>query len=246
MSMEIAGAGTGSATPHVSLASLLTTYAANPEELLPAPSVIPRRSPHKIDAGAKFSRNVRRTLHERFQNVFLQMTPRIKAKDIELYTHSQRVLASTLRLLRVLDLSREEIVAIALAAYFHDIGKLYIEDALLSKPTALTADEYEMIQQHSAFGVDLLSPYIASQVSTLSFVYHHHERWDGTGYPCGLEGEAIPLGARIISIVDAFDAMTSERAYKVKRTPYEAMEELIRCAGTQFDPRLVRLFLIVR
>ncbi len=246
MSMEISGSGVGSGAPYVSLASLLTRYPANPEELLPAPSVIPRRSPHKVDAGVNFSRNVRRALHERFQNVFMQMTPRIKAKDLELYTHSQRVLTSTLRLLRVLDLSREEVIAIALAAYFHDIGKLFIEDTLIKKSTALTADEYEIIQQHSAFGVDLLSPYIASQDLALSFVYHHHERWDGRGYPCGIAGEDIPLGARIIAIVDAFDAMTSERVYQAQRTPYEAMEELIRCAGTQFDPRLVRLFLIVR
>jgi len=246
MSMEISSAGVGSAAPNVSLASLLTAYPANPGELLPAPSVIPRRLLHRVDSGANFSRNVRRTLHERFQNVFMQMTPRIKAKDIDLYTHSQRVLTSTLHLLHALDLSREEVIAIALAAYFHDIGKLFIEDALIKKPTALTADEYGIIQQHPAFSVDLLSPYIASQVSALSFVYHHHERWDGRGYPCGLAGEDIPLGARIIAIVDAFDAMTSERVYQARRTPYEAMEELIRCAGTQFDPCLVRLFLIVR
>jgi HD-GYP domain-containing protein (c-di-GMP phosphodiesterase class II) len=246
MSMDVSGTGAGSATHQVSIARLLTTYVDIPEEHHPASSVLAGRSSHTVDAGVNFSRSVRRALHEHFQNVFMQLTPRMKAKDIQLYTHSQRVLTLVLRLLRVLDLAQDEVVAIALAAYFHDIGKLYLDDALLNKAAPLTADEYEMIQQHSAFGVDLLSPYVPSQVAALSFVHHHHERWDGRGYPCGLEGEAIPLGARAIAIVDAFDAMTSERVYQAQRTPYEALEELMRCAGTQFDPRLVRLFLIVR
>lgn len=246
MSMDISSSSSENATygVPVSLAPLLTTYTDTAEEHLHASSVLPGRLPGAPDAGAKFARNVRRALHERFQNVFIQLTPRIKAKDVQLYTHSQRVLTLTLRMLRVLDFSREEVLAIALAAYFHDAGKLFIEDALLRKAAALTIDEYEMIQRHPAFGVDLLSSYIPSQAAALSYVYHHHERWDGRGYPCSLEGDFIPLGARLIAVVDAYDAMTSERLYQARRMPYEALEELIRCAGTQFDPRLVRLFVL--
>lgn len=246
MSMDLSGTGAGSAAQHMSVARLLTTFADAPARQLRATNILTDSSARTTDAVAKFSRSVRRSLHERFQNVFMQLTPRMKAKDVQLYMHSQRVLSQALRLLRVLDLSHEEVLSIGLAAYFHDIGKLFISDTLLNKTTALTPDEYAMIQQHSAFGIDLLSPYIPSQVDTLSFVYHHHERWDGRGYPCSLAGEATPLGARIIAIVDAFDAMTSERAYQAQRTPDEALEELIRCAGTQFDPLLVRLFLIAR
>jgi HD-GYP domain-containing protein (c-di-GMP phosphodiesterase class II) len=231
---------------HFRYSRLLTSSLEVYDEPGSATSTLSVRPPLAADPVVNFSRTARRALHERFQHVFLQLTPRMKAKDPQLYTHSQRVLSLTLRLLRVLDLSQDEVVAIALAAYFHDIGKLYLDDALLMKTTALTPDEFGQIQQHSAFGVDLLVPYLSSQLSPLSFVYHHHERWDGRGYPCGLEGEATPLGARIIAVADAYDAMTSERVYQASRTPYEALLELVRCAGTQFDPRLVRLFLIAR
>jgi HD-GYP domain-containing protein (c-di-GMP phosphodiesterase class II) len=244
MSLEISGTGFGSAAqrqPYARLPHFNLT-----EDRI---SILPELPDHlsaRADPGVRFSRAVRQILHERFQDLFLQLTPRMKAKDAQLYAHAQRVLTLTLRLLRILDLSEHEAVSIALAAFFHDIGKLSIEDAILKKASVLTPDEYGLMQQHAAFAVDLLSPYLSSQFSTLSYVYHHHERWDGQGYPCGLEGEAIPLGARIIAITDAFDAMTSERAYQAQRTPNEALEELVRCAGTQFDPHLVRLFLIAR
>ncbi|HEV2581724.1 MAG TPA: HD-GYP domain-containing protein [Ktedonobacteraceae bacterium] len=246
MSTDTPEISAGSVAHHFRYTRLLATSLDVYTDSVPAASALSVRPPLAVDPVANFSRAVRRAMHERFQHIFLQLTPRMKAKDPQLYTHSQRVLSLTLRLLRILDLSQDEIVSIALAAFFHDIGKLYLDDALLAKTTPLTPDEYGMIQQHSAFGVDLLAPYLTSQLSTLSFVYHHHERWDGQGYPCGLEGEAIPLGARIIAVADAFDAMTSERVYQAPRTPYEALLELVRCAGTQFDPRLVRLFLIVR
>lgn len=246
MSLEISSTGTGSAAHRLQYAHMLAAHYHTMEEHLPALPESPAHLPARADAGVRFSRTVRHTLHDRFQQLFLQLMPRMKAKDIQIYTHSQRVLTLTLRLLRVLDLSQHEIMDISLAAFFHDIGKLQIEDAILNKPTMLTPDEYGLIQQHTAFGVELLSPYLSSQLSVLSFIYHHHERWDGQGYPCGLEREAIPLGARIIAITDAFDAMTSERVYQARRTPDEALEELVRCASTQFDPYLVRLFLIAR
>lgn len=246
MSLDISSTGTGNAAHRLQYTRLLASHLDIREEYIPALPELPAPLSARVDASVRFSRAVRRTLHERFQQLFLQLIPHMKAKDIQLYTHSQRVLTLTLRLLRVLDLSQNEVLNIALAAFFHDIGKLQIEDTILNKATMLTPDEYGLIQQHTAFGVDLLSPYLSSEISTLSFVYHHHERWDGRGYPCGLEREATPLGARIIAIIDAFDAMTSERVYQARRTSDEALEELVRCAGTQFDPLLVRLFLIAR
>lgn len=186
---------------------------------------------------------LRQTLRQQYLEIYKDLTPEMQAKDQQLYLHSQRVLSLTLRLLRLLDLSREEAEAIALAAFFHDIGKLLIDDALLQKPGALTYEEFTVIQQHPALGVGILSEYDALEES-LPFIYHHHERWDGDGYPDGLAGDAIPPGARIIAITDAFDAMTSRRAYQSCKTPHEAVQELVRCAGSQFDERLVRLFVV--
>ncbi len=187
--------------------------------------------------------NVRHTLHQRYLDIFTWLTPLLWAKDRQLYLHSRRVLSLTIGLARILDLSDEEVLMIALASFFHDTGKLAIDDAILTKPTALTGEEYQIIQQHPSHGVNMLSHY-PSMEPALPLIYHHHERWDGKGYPTGLAGEAIPLGARIIAITDAFDAMTSNRIYQARRTPGEAMEELLRFSGTQFEERLVKLFAV--
>lgn len=191
----------------------------------------------------KVAWDVRHALHRRYLEIFTGLTPLLWSKDRQLYLHSRRVLSLTIGFLRILDLSDEEIIPIALASYFHDLGKLAIDDAVLNKPDALTQEEYTIIQQHPAHGVNMLSQF-ASTESALPLVLHHHERWDGKGYPTGLAGEAIPLGARIIAITDAFDAMMSARPYQAHRAPIETIGELLRCAGTQFDERLIKLFAV--
>jgi putative nucleotidyltransferase with HDIG domain len=165
----------------------------------------------------------------------------LKMKDALLYTHSQRVQQLTRRLTLALNLPKEEGTAIGLAAVFHDIGKITLPDVVLQKASSLTPGEFEIIKKHPVHGALILNQMGLPNEVTL-VVYHHHEHWDGSGYPSGLRGEAIPLGARIVAIADAFDAMTSHRPYQTQRTPMEALKELRRCAGTQFDPGLVECF----
>lgn len=192
-------------------------------------------------ARSQFERQLRQALHEQFQTLMFHLPSTMQSRFSHLYRHSQKTFALTLDMLRLLDVSKAEQTTIAIGAFLHDIGKLAIDEALLNKPEALTAQEYALIKCHPVFGADILTSYVQLPDVAL-LAYHHHERWDGEGYPDRLAGEAIPLGARIIAIADAFDAMTSHRSYQRKRSPREALEELARCAGTQFDPMLVQLF----
>lgn len=165
----------------------------------------------------------------------------LKAKDLELYQHSLRVQHFSCCLMQTLTLTENETVTIELAALFHDIGKISIPSKVLHKPSRLTSREFENVKAHCARGAHMLRRVkMLDEVARL--VYHHHERWDGFGYPSGLAGEAIPLGARIVAIADAFEVMTSDRVYQTKRTLVEALKELHRCAGTQFDAALVKHF----
>ena len=192
-------------------------------------------------ARGQFERRLRQALHEQFQTLLHQLPATMQARFPQLYRHSQKTFTLTLGMLRLLDRSEAEQATIAMGAFLHDIGKLAIDEALLNKSEALTPQEYAIIKRHSAYGYDILTSYVwMPEVALLA--YHHHERWDGEGYPDRLAGEAIPLGARIIAIADAFDAMTSHRCYQKRHSPREAIEELERCAGTQFDPMLVQLF----
>ncbi len=189
----------------------------------------------------QFEHQLRRALDEQFQDLMLHLSPVMQDRIPHLYRHSHKTFALTLGMLRLLHLSESEQTTIATGAFLHDIGKLAIDEGLLNKSEALTPQEYAIIKCHPAYGADILTSYVwLPDVALLA--YHHHERWDGGGYPGELAGEAIPLGARIIAIADAFDAMTSDRSYQRRRSPREAVEELERCAGTQFDPMLVRLF----
>jgi putative two-component system response regulator len=165
----------------------------------------------------------------------------IKAKDTQLYRHSRRVQSLANSLMQAINFPKDERMAVGLAALFHDIGKICIEDALLHKAESLTSQEFEVIKEHPAHGALILG-HFGMPKNVIPMVYHHHERWDGNGYPAGLQGEAIPLGARIVAIADAFEVMTSHRAYQATRTTVEALEELYVCAGTQFDSYLVEWF----
>lgn len=173
--------------------------------------------------------------------VFSALSQALQAKDARLYKHSQRVQRLTRQLASVLGLPRHELQTIELAALFHDIGKVGIHDKVLDKPTRLTDLEYDYVKEHPVRGaVILIQSRVLSNLAPL--VRYHHERWDGSGYSFGLQGEAIPLGARIIAIADSFDAITAHRVYQSARTPSHALEELRRCAGSHFDPGLVEVF----
>ncbi len=125
--------------------------------------------------------------------------------------------------------------------FLHDIGKIGIPERILSKPGPLTDDEWAIMRTHPLLGAQILSP-VRFLHPALPIVEAHHEKWDGSGYPRGLRGEAIPLGARIFALVDAFDAMTSDRPYRRSLTFEKALEQISKAAGTQFDPEVVRCF----
>ena len=174
-------------------------------------------------------------------HVFHTLTLALKAKDLQLYRHSYQVQCFASHLGNVLSLSEDERIILELGALFHDIGKLAIQNAILQKPMQLTRQEFALIQQHPQHGAFILSQ--AGLLDRLIPVaYYHHERWDGYGYPHHLQKLAIPFHARIVSIVDAFEVMVSQRPYKKALTIEEALTELRRCAGTQFDPELVQIF----
>jgi HD-GYP domain-containing protein (c-di-GMP phosphodiesterase class II) len=145
------------------------------------------------------------------------------------------------RLARWLGLTASQVDVVRQAALTHDIGKVGCV-MNLNKPGKLSAGEYEMFQKHSTYGKEILDP-IAFLEPVLPGVHLHHERWDGRGYPLRLEGNAIPLIARIISVADTYDAMTSDRAYR-RALPHEVtMGEIERCSGTQFDPDAAGVFI---
>lgn len=155
--------------------------------------------------------------------------------------HSQRVACLAKELAVVMNMSERDIEEIHNAGLLHDIGKIAIHEYLLNKPGKLTEEEFEEVRRHPEIGYRILSS-VNDMADMAEYVLSHHERWDGKGYPRGLIGEAIPLQSRMIAIADAYDAMTSERSYRIPMTEEAAAEELLRNAGTQFDPDLIRHF----
>ena len=141
-----------------------------------------------------------------------------------------------------LGVTPDDLDEIRFGAIFHDIGKIAVPDEILRKPGELTEAERAVMQRHTEVGARILEP-ISALDRVRPLVLHSHERWDGAGYPAGLDGEAIPLGARIIAVVDAWHAMTNDRVYRSAMSPAKARQELVDNAGTQFDPTVVRAFL---
>jgi HD-GYP domain-containing protein (c-di-GMP phosphodiesterase class II) len=156
--------------------------------------------------------------------------------------HSERVACVALKIGRVMGMAEQELRSLEQAALFHDIGMLWVPTSILVKEHPLSADEQATIRRHTVHGAELLDC-VRSLKAESQVVLHHHERFDGTGYPYGLKGHAIPLAARILAVADAFDAMTSERPYRSSLLMREALEELYSNAGGQFDPRVVEAFL---
>ncbi len=157
--------------------------------------------------------------------------------------HSERVRAYSRMLGEELGLGEVELDRLQWAGLLHDIGKLLIPDAILNKPGALTAEEYEEVCRHPDYGRGMVAPLVPWLGESARAVWEHHERWDGGGYPSGLAGFDIALSARIVAVADTFDVMTSARSYKAPVSAAEARAELARCSGGQFDPTVVRAFL---
>jgi putative nucleotidyltransferase with HDIG domain len=160
--------------------------------------------------------------------------------DYDTYTggHSCRVARTSGDIARVLGFGKTEAAFLQQAGLVHDIGKIGIPDQVLNKPTALTPDERHLVRLHPILGASILSR-MPGMDRLVPIVLHHHECWDGSGYPSGVSGVRVPVEARIILVVDAFDAMTSDRPYGRTLTTEEALAELRAHAGTQFDPRIV-------
>lgn len=165
----------------------------------------------------------------------------IDAKSPWTKGHSERVMQVSATIARELGLSEEEVEKVRLGGLLHDIGKIGIIEALLEKPELLSEDEFPPMRLHPEKGVAILAP-IEQLHDVLPGIQSHHERIDGTGYPQGLRGSAIPLTARIIAVADSFDAMVSQRPYKEALSPHQALKELEKGAGTQFDARVVACF----
>ena len=166
----------------------------------------------------------------------------IDAKDPYTHGHSARVADYAIATARQLNMSEEEVEMMQAAAYLHDVGKIGIPEPILTKPGKLTVEEFEIIKTHPEISARILSP-VNFRGEVISIVRHHHERFDGSGYPDRVKGESIPLPARILAVADAYDAMTSARPYRPPMDPVNAKAELLRCAGTQFDRDIVEAFL---
>lgn len=165
----------------------------------------------------------------------------LEARDPHLRGHSARVTAFAEALACGLGWSGRRLEILRLGGSLHDVGKISVPAEVLRKPGPLDEGELAQIRRHPVTGARLIQDFADFQPA-LAYVLHHHERWDGQGYPHRLRGGRIPLEARILSIADAFDAMTSTRAYREALPVDDALEELERCAGTQFDPALAETF----
>ena len=166
----------------------------------------------------------------------------IEAKDIYTRGHSDRVAAFSVLIGQKLGLSDKDLRTLQIGGLFHDVGKIGVPDSILQKEGKLTDDEYSQIKQHPNIGVHILSNATIFE-DILPIVEHHHEKYDGTGYPGKLAGEDIPYLARIAAIADSFDAMASRRAYRDSLPLDKIISEFMRCRGTQFDPKLDDLFI---
>ncbi|MBI5183417.1 MAG: HD domain-containing protein [Nitrospinae bacterium] len=175
-------------------------------------------------------------------SVIKALVATLEAKDEYTRGHSERVNKLSVSIAEAMRLGTEEIEDIKWASILHDIGKIAVPEEILTKPSHLSDKEYISVMIHPKKGYEILKP-IKQLKGALDGIYHHHERFDGTGYPFGLKGKDIPLSARVIAVADAYDAMTSSRAYRPAISSKECINELIKAKGTQLDPEIVDLFM---
>jgi putative nucleotidyltransferase with HDIG domain len=183
-------------------------------------------------------------LHTSNENVLTALLMALNTRDTETQGHSERVTAYTMEMAEIMSLPPEELYHIERGALLHDIGKIGIPDRILLKPGKLTPEEWVEMKKHPEMGYEMCRK-IESLQDAAQIVLHHHETWDGLGYPFGLKCEEIPLGARIFAIADCLDAMTSDRPYRAALPFSTARAEIHRFSGKQFDPAIVEVFLSI-
>lgn len=173
-----------------------------------------------------------------------ELSAQLELHDPDGAGHAARVTALALRLAEALQASGQRLDAIRAGGPLHDVGKLGVPTEVLQKPGPLAPEEFDQIRTHPVIGAHMLAEVEDAQ-GGLDCVLYHHERWDGSGYPYGLLAGAIPLEARIVAVADAYDAMTFDRPYRQALTQEQAIAEVERCAGSQFDPQIAEVLLAI-
>ncbi len=183
----------------------------------------------------------RQTLRETYRSSLESLVATLEAREPETYAHSFRVRAYSCHLATLMDYPSHLLPRLAYAGLLHDIGKIAISDEVLLKPGRLTAEEFDRLRVHPSIGERIVRRMGFLQEEA-KLIRHHHERWDGRGYPDGMRGQDIPLGSRLFAVADTLDAMTSNRCYRTSLTLADAQREIAACAGTQFDPQIANVF----
>lgn len=183
-------------------------------------------------------------LETTFIETILALAKAMNARDSQIADHSKILAVYAEQTLSALGANDEELQEIRWAALLHDIGKIAIPDEILRKPGPLTDEEWEIMKRHPSVGADIIAP-VEMLANVAPIIHSHQEKFDGSGYPSGLKGKEISLPARVLSVVDAFGAMTEDRVYRKKRSVKEAVKELKACSGTDFDPKIVKVFIKV-
>lgn len=187
-------------------------------------------------------RRLEEKVRQKDDAIVFAMSALLDLKDMHTGTHGTRLAEWAVRIGHRVGLDENALRNLEIASLLHDIGKVGVPESILNKPGRLTADEYELVKRHAEYGAAVLRLIPGfEQVSLL--VLHHHERMDGSGYPAGLRGDSIPMAARIVAVLDAFDAMISTRGYRCPLDPDGACRELVACSDSQFDSRVVSLFI---
>lgn len=198
----------------------------------------------KVAEQTEVIRTVMGEINLAYEHTLVALIRALDAREKEVGSHSERVMSYARLLAQAAGINEEDRIIIGKGALLHDIGKIGVSDNILLKPAKLDDSEWEIMRQHPSIGFDILSG-IRYFSGAAELVLNHHERWDGTGYPGKLKEDAIPISARIFALVDTLDAMTSDRPYRKALTFDAVLDEVTRCRGKQFDPRLVDLFLSI-
>jgi HD-GYP domain-containing protein (c-di-GMP phosphodiesterase class II) len=183
-------------------------------------------------------------LRRAFEGTVRSLANAVDTRDMATANHSSRVADYAVAIAREMGLSTAEMHEVHVAGFLHDLGKIGIPDGILAKRGPLSKEEWTMMRRHPLFGYEILQPVPIAETIKLA-IRHSHESWDGSGYPEGLRGEQIPLAARVVAVADAYEALTTNRPYRTAQGPEDAMNEIRRCAGGQFDPAVVEAFLRV-
>jgi response regulator RpfG family c-di-GMP phosphodiesterase len=188
-------------------------------------------------------RETTESLNKGFLNSLYTLVNALEARDQYTHLHSRSVSEYAVKIANMMNLDDERVKNIEIAGFIHDIGKIGIPDSILLKPARLTAEEFDFVKRHPEIGFTIIQPSMGENRDVMDFVICHHERFDGGGYPHGLKGEKIPVVSRVATLADSFDAMTSDRLYRKGLGIDEAIEDIKKNSGSQFDPEISKIFI---